>query len=462
MLHVRIESLKVGQRELLSKTLEFDPRPGKGGQLTGANGCGKSVILTWLAGWGKRILDCTVRGVISVKRNFHLPEEYSDYCHYAREHVGYMGHRLDEESLGVTVGEELELIQHSFHGTLPNIVKEVLYVIESNSSFETRIESLAGGYRQLLALVDVLSRAAKYDCILLDEPWSYMSPTTRFLADHLLKWAIEANPSCKIIVTSHIKASHSENFEKIEFPTAYLPDQKVNIPALQDAIQYSHKIREIGISIKGEPINGHTRLPFFFDHNIDPNESVVTVGSNGSGKTTLLRTVGGLYKVRGKILYCDTTGTNVPKRKLYPHLLGYMFQEPHIYEFRNHVAELLQIPTNIPQKARKAYEAFNDSIYNSYGIFKDQHPCTLSSGQLRILWILSLLGWASRWILDEPDASLDKRSKQLLRTIIELHVENHGTFIAATHNPAMFRSLKSTQMNVNGAYTVNNEKRFKI
>ena len=145
MLHVRIESLKVGQRELLSKTLEFDPRPGKGGQLTGANGCGKSVILTWLAGWGKRILDCTVRGVISVKRNFHLPEEYSDYCHYAREHVGYMGHRLDEESLGVTVGEELELIQHSFHGTLPNIVKEVLYVIESNSSFETRIESLAGG-----------------------------------------------------------------------------------------------------------------------------------------------------------------------------------------------------------------------------------------------------------------------------------------------------------------------------
>ena len=162
-------------------------------------------------------------------------------------------------------------------------------------------------------------------------------------------------------------------------------------------------------------------------------EALLVVGPNGAGKTTLIRTIAGfIAPSAGTIaLKGDSSDRDIGELCHYVgHLTG--------------VKSNLTAAENLTFWAKYLGAADDDSPKRvddglaRFGLlaFADYPAGLLSAGQKRRLG-LARLCVAERpiWLLDEPTASLDTASADLLAGLIQDHLKTGGLLIAATHLP---------------------------
>ena len=156
-----------------------------------------------------------------------------------------------------------------------------------------------------------------------------------------------------------------------------------------------------------------------FSLKVEPGEAVVLLGPNGSGKTTLLRALGGLVRPLG----------------------GEIRLDPQSVAFLGH-ADALK-PSETVEQALQFWAGLYGGDANQLDDVMVQmalahlarRTCgTLSAGQKRRT-ALARIALSNRpvWLLDEPAAPLDARSRERLAALVKAQCQAGGVVIAATH-----------------------------
>jgi heme exporter protein A len=180
-------------------------------------------------------------------------------------------------------------------------------------------------------------------------------------------------------------------------------------------------------------LRGERRLIAALSFTVQRGRVLAVTGENGSGKTSLLRMLCGLLPAeQGRILWY---GEDI--RACKERFLASLIYIGHL----NSLKEDLTPVENVTISARLAGEEISEGkIYEALeavGLTRAVHRLptrVLSQGQKRRVSLARL--WLSPrplWILDEPFAALDASATGLLMHRLQLHLDNGGIVIAATH-----------------------------
>ncbi len=160
---------------------------------------------------------------------------------------------------------------------------------------------------------------------------------------------------------------------------------------------------------------------------IHKGERVGIVGANGAGKTTLLLIIAGLlHPHKGTV---HIAGQPQPQKfRTLRKKIGFLFPDPDDQLLYPRVEEELRAATNGTDSS------VLDRVVQRFGLapWMDRPIHTLSPGLKKRLALATLfLRKPEVWLLDEPTAGLDPRTrKQLIQDIRELP----GTLLVATHD----------------------------
>jgi ABC-2 type transport system ATP-binding protein/nitrous oxidase accessory protein len=162
---------------------------------------------------------------------------------------------------------------------------------------------------------------------------------------------------------------------------------------------------------------------------IEPGEIVLLLGGNGVGKSTLLRCLLGLVSYQGSILVAgldpSTAGREVRRR------VGYMPQGIALHLDLT-VAETLRFYTEL----RHADPARAQLLLAEVELTHKAHALVgeLSGGmRQRLQFALALLDDPAVLLLDEPTASLDRASCELLVSRLDALARAGKTILVSTH-----------------------------
>jgi molybdate transport system ATP-binding protein len=177
---------------------------------------------------------------------------------------------------------------------------------------------------------------------------------------------------------------------------------------------------------------------------------VVLFGPSGSGKSLTLRAIAGLMRpdaghigVRGRTLFDDFRGVDVPARE---RRIGYVFQDyalfPHLTVAQNVAFGLtagLRQPSRqkVPEAAQRWLDAFElEGLANRY-------PAQISGGQQqRVALARALAPQPDLLLLDEPFAALDPLLRGRLRDeLVALQARLDVQMLVITHDPADVEAL---------------------
>eukprot|EP00435_Cladocopium_sp_Y103_P078106 s1_g1845.t1 len=179
-------------------------------------------------------------------------------------------------------------------------------------------------------------------------------------------------------------------------------------------------------AMAGETIRGRS---VFRDlsFQVAPGEMLTLVGPNGSGKSSLLRQLGGLLEIAGGDIVLDGLGDDqtIADVALYAGHLDAVKAPLSVFENLSFWAEFYGVAAD---RVDAALETF------SLDHLSHLPAGVLSAGQKRRLG-LSRLALIERplWLLDEPTVSLDKVSIAALAALMQTHLEQGGSIVAATH-----------------------------
>lgn len=161
---------------------------------------------------------------------------------------------------------------------------------------------------------------------------------------------------------------------------------------------------------------------------LDPGGVVILRGENGSGKSTLLRALAGLI---------PSTITPLPSALYLGHanaLHPSMTADEHLNFWRS-----LHASASIT----------NTAILETVGLMhqRDKLAAQLSNGQKRRLSFgRLLLQQADCWLLDEPQAALDKAALDMLVKLITHHTAKGGMAIIASHDEISLAGVQTIEL----------------
>lgn len=159
-----------------------------------------------------------------------------------------------------------------------------------------------------------------------------------------------------------------------------------------------------------------------------PGDAILVSGPNGAGKTSLLRQIAGLLPLDEGTVAADEGGLSERT-----HFLGH--------------ADALKPSLSVEENLafwREIYGGPNAALEAALKRL-DLHSLAplparvLSAGQRRRLALARLLA-APRplWLLDEPDAALDRQGRETLAAMIEEHRGQGGIAMVASHSAPDF------------------------
>jgi heme ABC exporter ATP-binding subunit CcmA len=168
---------------------------------------------------------------------------------------------------------------------------------------------------------------------------------------------------------------------------------------------------------------------------LDQGEVVVVVGPNGAGKTSLLRACAGLLPVtsgEASVLGVDLAADHTAVRR-FVGLLGHaapLYDELTAAENVRFAVRALGLPG---ENADQALERLGLT-----GRLRSTPAARLSAGQRRRVALAALLARnPALWLLDEPHAGLDARSRALLGELISEAVSSGASVLLSSHEPQL-------------------------
>ena len=171
------------------------------------------------------------------------------------------------------------------------------------------------------------------------------------------------------------------------------------------------------------------------DLDVARGETVLLRGPNGSGKTTLLRAIAGFVPIVegiARVFDHDLRTDNRGSQRAARARLSYLGHTNGLYDELT-VAENLRFRA----ASTKSSVAFVTDALKRVGVeprLQNVRAAKLSAGQRRRVALAALIAQrAELWLLDEPHASLDAQTHDLLDTVFQ-NARNDGvTIIFASH-----------------------------
>lgn len=163
---------------------------------------------------------------------------------------------------------------------------------------------------------------------------------------------------------------------------------------------------------------------------------MAVTGANGSGKSTLLRMLGGLNTPSSGTLHLDETDFKTDLRRDLAHWVGSdLALKPGLTLFDNlRFWIVIQGGTASEDMILKALHRFDIAHLS------DRLLNTLSSGQKRRATLARLfLTPRPFWLLDEPEAALDKDGRESLQQALHEHCGDGGAAVIATHDAHLWQ-----------------------
>jgi cobalt/nickel transport system ATP-binding protein len=169
------------------------------------------------------------------------------------------------------------------------------------------------------------------------------------------------------------------------------------------------------------------------DLSVEYGQKVALVGPNGGGKTTLLQAMAGFIRGRGEIIIDDLDLCSRNLRRIRS-MLGCCMENPDDQLFMPTIYEDVAFgPLNLNMEPHQV-RANIDFALEQVGLtaMAEKAPHYLSAGQKRAAAIATVLSMSPKIItFDEPDGSLDPRSRNNLERLLQNLPQ---TLIVATCN----------------------------
>jgi heme exporter protein A len=166
--------------------------------------------------------------------------------------------------------------------------------------------------------------------------------------------------------------------------------------------------------------------------NLRPRQLLHISGPNGTGKTTLLRVVCGLLRPeQGVVSWLGQSIVGV--RAEYQAALAYASHEPAL---KADLTALENLRFAVGLKRRVTVSELRASLdQTGVAACADLPARVLSAGQRRRVAMARVLAMsASLWLLDEPFTNLDAAGADLLRRLLQSHVEGGGLALVVAHH----------------------------
>jgi heme ABC exporter ATP-binding subunit CcmA len=191
------------------------------------------------------------------------------------------------------------------------------------------------------------------------------------------------------------------------------------------------------------------------DLSLQTGEVVVVVGANGAGKTSLLRACAGLLPVtsgEATVLGVDLTTDHTSVRR-YVGLLGHaapLYDELSAAENVRFAVKALGLPVD---RADEALERLG-----LVGRLRNTPSGRLSAGQRRRVALAALVARRpALWLLDEPHAGLDARTRTLLADLITEAVTDGASVLLSSHEPQLSVPLADRVVSMGGGRVTGEE-----
>jgi heme exporter protein A len=163
-----------------------------------------------------------------------------------------------------------------------------------------------------------------------------------------------------------------------------------------------------------------------------PRQLLHVSGPNGTGKTTLLRVVCGLLRPeQGLISWLGKSILSV--RAEFQAALAYASHEPAL---KADLTALENLRFAVGLKRRVTVGELRATLdQTGVAACADLPARVLSAGQRRRVAMARVLAMsASLWLLDEPFTNLDAAGTDLLRNLLQSHVEGGGLALVVAHH----------------------------
>jgi len=172
---------------------------------------------------------------------------------------------------------------------------------------------------------------------------------------------------------------------------------------------------------------------------VRPGEIVGLLGRNGAGKTTTFRmTVGIIDADQGAVSFDRRDVTHLPMYKRAQLGMGYLSQEPSVFQRLTVEENLLAILETMRDLSRKERIEKANHLIEQFGLSaqRTQHARTLSGGERRKLEIARALVTEPKLImLDEPFSGVDPKAvEDLQREILHLKRDRGIAILLTDHN----------------------------
>ncbi|MBO1927006.1 cytochrome c biogenesis heme-transporting ATPase CcmA [Thiomicrorhabdus sp. 6S2-11] len=164
---------------------------------------------------------------------------------------------------------------------------------------------------------------------------------------------------------------------------------------------------------------------------LDAGKLLLVEGQNGAGKTTLLKLLSGLRRPdKGEVLWNGMSIRSANSQ--FNRQLAWLGHQNPLKEDQTAFENLSMLGAIRSRNERCAYEALQAV---KLGNVKHKAVKTFSAGMKRRLALASLLiADTPLWILDEPQAALDKAGIALYEQLATEHLENGGMIIMTSHH----------------------------
>ena len=172
---------------------------------------------------------------------------------------------------------------------------------------------------------------------------------------------------------------------------------------------------------------------------VAPSQIVGLLGRNGAGKTTSFRiTIGMITPEAGTVIFCGENVTKLPMYKRAQRGMGYLSQEPSIFQRLTVEQNLLAILETMREYSRRQRKERAAELMEQFGLQQNrrQEARTLSGGERRKLEIARALTTNPTLILlDEPFSGVDPIAvEDLQREILHLKNQRQIAVLLTDHN----------------------------